>query len=99
MAAPAFALLWADHSEVAAFTAGHSPGPTTFGSCCSSPALFVTGPPNPEKHLWANAVPYWTLLVVGNWEKPTRPGMTPSGLVANSRKPFSNALHADRVAD
>jgi len=43
MAALALTLLWADQSEAAAFKAGHIPGPTTFGSSCSSPALFVTG--------------------------------------------------------
>ena len=41
MAAPAFALLWADQSEAAPFRAGHSPGATVFAAFCSSPASLV----------------------------------------------------------
>ena len=41
MAAPAFALLWADQSEAAPFRAGHRPGATVFLGFFSSPASFV----------------------------------------------------------
>src|SRR4029077_17808387 len=41
MAAPAFALLWADQSAAAPFRAGQSPGATVFAGFCASPASLV----------------------------------------------------------